>query len=109
MPGMLYLVPTPIGNIDDMTFRSIKVLNEVDLIFCEDTRNTKVLLAHYNISTPLKSYHIFNEEERVNEIIELLKECSDINRGYIVDQALEDGWLKYDEDTINTVGAFIYK
>lgn len=69
----LYLVPTPIGNIDDMTFRSIKVLNEVDLIFCEDTRNTKVLLAHYNISTPLKSYHIFNEEERVNEIIELLK------------------------------------
>lgn len=44
-----------------------------------------------------------------NEIIELLKECSDINRGYIVDQALEDGWLKYDEDTINTVGAFIYK
>ena len=55
----LYLVPTPIGNIDDMTFRSIKVLNEVDLIFCEDTRNTKVLLAHYNISTPLKSYHIF--------------------------------------------------
>ena len=69
----LYLVPTPIGNIDDMTFRSVKVLNEVDLIFCEDTRNTKVLLAHYNITTPLKSYHIFNEEERVNEIIELLK------------------------------------
>ncbi len=44
-----------------------------------------------------------------NEIIELLKECSDINRGYIVDQALEDGWLKYDENTINTVVAFIYK
>ena len=44
-----------------------------------------------------------------NEIIELLKECSGINRGYIVDQALEDGWLEFDDDTINTVGAFIYK
>ncbi len=70
----LYLVPTPIGNIDDMTFRSVKVLNEVDIIFCEDTRNTKVLLAHYNITTPLKSYHIFNEDKRVDEIIDLLKE-----------------------------------
>lgn len=69
----LYLVPTPIGNVEDMTFRSVKVLNDVDMIFCEDTRNTKVLLAHYDIKTPLKSYHIFNEEERVNEIIELLK------------------------------------
>jgi len=44
-----------------------------------------------------------------NEIIDLLKQCSDINRGYIVDQALEDGWLKFDENTINTIGAYIYK
>lgn len=72
----LYLVPTPIGNIEDMTFRSIEVLKNVDIIFCEDTRNTKVLLAHYQINTPLKSYHIFNEDERINEIINLMKEGS---------------------------------
>ncbi len=58
----LYLVPTPIGNISDMTFRSIEVLNSVDTIYSEDTRNTKVLLAHYDIKTPLKSYHKFNED-----------------------------------------------
>lgn len=49
-----------------------------------------------------------NQNLLKNEIVELLKKCSDINRGYIVDQALEDGWLKFDEDTINTIGAFIY-
>ena len=70
----LYLVPTPIGNIADMTFRSIEVLNSVDTIYSEDTRNTKVLLAHYDIKTPLKSYHKFNEDERSKEIIEELKQ-----------------------------------
>ena len=70
----LYLVPTPIGNISDMTFRSIEVLNSVDTIYSEDTRNTKVLLAHYDIKTPLKSYHKFNEDERSKEIIEELKQ-----------------------------------
>lgn len=69
----LYLVPTPIGNIQDMTFRSVEVLNSVDYIYSEDTRNTKVLLSHYNIKTPLKSYHKFNENERSIEIIDLLK------------------------------------
>ena len=69
----LYLVPTPIGNIKDMTFRSVEVLNSVDYIYSEDTRNTKVLLSHYNINTPLKSYHKFNENERSFEIIDLLK------------------------------------
>lgn len=69
----LYLVPTPIGNIADMTFRSVDVLNNVDYIYSEDTRNTKVLLSHYNIKTPLKSYHKFNENERSIEIIDLLK------------------------------------
>ena len=69
----LYLVPTPIGNFADMTFRSIEILNMVDMIFCEDTRVTKILLSHFNIKTPLSSYHIFNEESRVTEILENLK------------------------------------
>ncbi len=69
----LYLVPTPIGNFADITFRSIEILNKVDMIFCEDTRVTKVLLSHFNIKTPLSSYHIFNEEGKVTEIIEILK------------------------------------
>lgn len=70
----LYLVPTPIGNIMDMTFRSIEVLKSVDIIYSEDTRNTKVLLSHYNITTPLKSYHKFNEDKRSEEIIDYLKQ-----------------------------------
>lgn len=69
----LYLVPTPIGNYDDMTFRSVETLKNVDYIFCEDTRVTKVLLSHFNISTPLKNYHIFNEDVVSEEIIDLLK------------------------------------
>lgn len=69
----LYLVPTPIGNFADMTFRSIEILNRVDIIFCEDTRVTKILLSHFNIKTPLSSYHIFNEESRVTEVLEILK------------------------------------
>ena len=71
--SVLYLVPTPIGNYDDMTFRSVETLKNVDYIFCEDTRVTKVLLSHFNISTPLKNYHIFNEDVVSNEIIDLLK------------------------------------
>ena len=69
----LYLVPTPIGNYEDMTFRSVETLKNVDYIFCEDTRVTKVLLSHFNISTPLKNYHIFNEDVVSEEIIDLLK------------------------------------
>ena len=69
----LYLVPTPIGNFDDMTFRSIDVLKNVDIIYCEDTRVTKVLLSHFNINTPLKSYHIFNENSRCDEVLNNLK------------------------------------
>ncbi|MBO7079350.1 MAG: 16S rRNA (cytidine(1402)-2'-O)-methyltransferase [Bacilli bacterium] len=71
--SVLYLVPTPIGNFEDMTFRSVETLKNVDYIFCEDTRVTKVLLSHFNISTPLKNYHIFNEDVVSNEIIDLLK------------------------------------
>lgn len=70
----LYLIPTPIGNFDDMTFRSVEVLKSVDYIYCEDTRVTKVLLSHFNILTPLRNYHIFNEDVKCDEIINLLKE-----------------------------------
>lgn len=70
----LYLVPTPIGNMLDMTFRSIEVLKNVDIILCEDTRNTKILCSHFEIDTPLMCYHIFNEDSRCDEVLDLLKE-----------------------------------
>lgn len=70
----LYLVPTPIGNFLDMTFRSIEVLKSVDIILCEDTRNTKILCSHFEITTPLMAYHIFNESSKCQEVIDLLKE-----------------------------------
>ncbi|MGD9605439.1 MAG: 16S rRNA (cytidine(1402)-2'-O)-methyltransferase [Bacilli bacterium] len=74
----LYLVPTPIGNFLDMTFRAIETLKMVDYVFAEDTRVTKVLLSHFQITTPLISYHIFNEDERVNDILDLLKKGHNI-------------------------------
>ena len=67
--GKLYLIPTPIGNMDDMTFRSIEILKSVDHIYCEDTRNTRILLSHYGIHKVLKSYHMFNEDAKSYEII----------------------------------------
>jgi len=67
--GCLYLVATPIGNLEDITLRALKVLQEVDLIAAEDTRHTRKLLSHYDIHTPLTSYHKFNELEKGEEII----------------------------------------
>ena len=69
----LYLVPTPIGNLSDMTFRAVQVLKDVDIVYAEDTRTSSVLLQHYDIATPVRSYHKFNESSRCPEIIELLK------------------------------------
>lgn len=69
----LFLVPTPIGNLDDMTFRGIKVLRGVDFILAEDTRNSGKLLKHFGISTPMHSHHKYNEHKTVNGIIERLK------------------------------------
>ncbi len=74
MPGKLYLVPTPIGNLKDMTFRAIDTLNESDLILAEDTRNSGILLKHYEISTPMRSYHAHNEHKVTEEIIQQLKD-----------------------------------
>ncbi|RIV23456.1 16S rRNA (cytidine(1402)-2'-O)-methyltransferase [Fibrisoma montanum] len=69
----LYLVPTPIGNLDDITLRAIKVLQQVDAILAEDTRTSGVLLRHLNISKPLHSYHIFNEHQTVQRLVDQLK------------------------------------
>ena len=69
-----YIVPTPIGNIKDITFRAIEVLKSVDLIACEDTRVTQKLLNHYEISTKCISYHKYNEHERIDFFLNLIKE-----------------------------------
>ncbi|MCH5241602.1 MAG: 16S rRNA (cytidine(1402)-2'-O)-methyltransferase [Muribaculaceae bacterium] len=66
--GCLFIVPTPVGNLEDMTFRAIKVLKDVDLILAEDTRNSGNLLKHFEISTPMKSHHKFNEHETAPKI-----------------------------------------
>lgn len=73
MSGTLYLVATPIGNLEDITLRALRVLREVDLIACEDTRHTRKLLAHYEISKASVSYHEHNERERSAELTEKLK------------------------------------
>lgn len=70
----LYLVPTPIGNLDDMTFRAIKVLNEVDLILAEDTRTSAKLLKHFEITTQMHSHHMHNEHKTVENIIQKLQQ-----------------------------------
>ncbi|MBR1908524.1 16S rRNA (cytidine(1402)-2'-O)-methyltransferase [bacterium] len=69
-----YIVPTPIGNISDITLRAIEVLKEVDIIACEDSRVTQKLLNHYDIKTKCISYHKYNERERVNSILKTLKD-----------------------------------
>ena len=102
--GTLYLVATPIGNLEDITYRAVKVLASVDLIAAEDTRKTKILLDHYNISKPMMSYYSYNEQVRAPQLIEKLLSGQSIalvsDAGtpgisdpafHIVQQALENG------------------
>ena len=67
--GILYLVATPIGNLSDFSFRAVETLKSVDKIYAEDTRNSIVLLKHYNIETKLESYHEFNQDEKTLSIV----------------------------------------
>ena len=78
MPGTLYLVATPIGNLADITHRALQILKDVVLIACEDTRHTRKLLQHYAINTKTVSYHEHNEQQRAAELIEQLKQGRDI-------------------------------
>lgn len=93
--GQLFLVPTPIGNLDDMTFRAVKTLREVDLIAAEDTRHTQLLLNHFEIKTKQISFHEHNTEERIPELIAKLKagskiaQCSDAGMPSISDPGKE--------------------
>jgi len=102
--GTLYLVATPIGNLEDITYRAVKVLTSVDLIAAEDTRKTKILLDHYHISKPMMSYYSYNEQTRAPQLIEKLLAGQSIalvsDAGtpgisdpafHIVQQALENG------------------
>ena len=76
--GTLYLVATPIGNLEDITLRALRVLREADLIACEDTRHTHKLLAHYEIAKRMVSYHEHNERERAAELVSLLEKGASV-------------------------------
>lgn len=78
MAGTLYLCATPIGNLEDMTFRCVRILKEVDLIAAEDTRNSIRLLNHFEIKTPMTSYHEYNKIEKGRKLVEKLREGTDI-------------------------------
>ena len=78
MPGKLYLCATPIGNLEDMTYRVVRVLQEVDLIAAEDTRNSIKLLNHFEIKTPMTSYHEYNKIEKGHKLVEKMQEGMDI-------------------------------
>ncbi len=106
MAGTLYFVPTPVGNLEDMTFRAIKVLREVDYILCEDTRTSGILLKHFEISKPTRSYHLHNEHNATDKIIEDLKNGQNIalitdagtpgisDPGYLLGKAASDEALE---------------
>lgn len=76
--GILYLVPTPIGNLEDMTFRAIRIMKEADLIAAEDTRNTKKLCNYFEIETPVTSYHEHNKESSGHKLLEKIKDGAKI-------------------------------
>ncbi len=72
--GKLFLVPTPVGNLEDITFRAVRILKEADLVLCEDTRTSGKLLHHYDIKTPMQSHHMHNEHRAVEGLVRKLKE-----------------------------------
>ena len=78
MAGMLYLCATPIGNLEDITFRVLRILKEVDLIAAEDTRNSIKLLNHFEIKTPMTSYHEYNKYDKARELVEKMQKGMNI-------------------------------
>ena len=80
----LYLIPTPIGNLDDITVRSLNTLKAVDVILCEDTRDTGLLLSHYDIKKKLVSCHEYNEDKIIDNVVSMLKDG--LNIGLVTDQ-----------------------
>jgi 16S rRNA (cytidine1402-2'-O)-methyltransferase len=78
MPGTLYIVATPIGNLEDITLRALRVLKEVDVVAAEDTRHTQVLLNHYGIQTPVTSYHEHNERTKAEALVKQLLKGQDV-------------------------------
>ncbi|HUH74722.1 MAG TPA: 16S rRNA (cytidine(1402)-2'-O)-methyltransferase [Chitinophagales bacterium] len=78
MSGKLYIVPTPIGNLEDITFRAIRILKEVQLVLAEDTRTSRNLLKYFDINTPLQAYHMHNEHKVVQSIVEKINSGTDI-------------------------------
>lgn len=103
--GTLYIVATPIGNLNDITQRAKEILNQVDIILCEDTRTSMKLLNHLNIKNKLMSYHKFNEQEQTKNIIKLLKE--DKNLALITDAGTpcisDPGYILVKEARINNI------
>ena len=71
--GKLYVVPTPVGNLEDMTFRAIRILKEADLILAEDTRTSGILLKHFEIKNAMQSHHKFNEHKMVESVVNRIK------------------------------------
>lgn len=103
--GILYVVATPIGNLDDFTKRAIDTLKSVDIILCEDTRHSLILLNHYDIKNKLLAYHKFNEKEKVNSIIEMLKNGKNI--AIITDAGLpcvsDPGYILVEQARLNNI------
>ena len=71
--GKLYVVPTPVGNLEDMTFRAIRILKEADLVLAEDTRTSGILLKHFEIKNAMQSHHKFNEHKTVESVVNRIK------------------------------------
>ena len=93
----LYIIPTPIGNLEDITLRALRLLKEVDLVLAEDTRTSKKLFSHYDIQTPLASFHMHNEHKVLAKYIDRIKSGETVTKGDLL-QSNGDGTAKIQSD-----------